>query len=37
LEELIAKKIFLSFIPGLTNAYSIKRFGSIQEIGRAFE
>ncbi|MGV2446483.1 UNVERIFIED_CONTAM: Rne/Rng family ribonuclease [Bacillus sp. ATCC 13368] len=37
LEELIAKKIFLSFIPGSTNAYSIKRFGSIQEIGRAFE
>ncbi|MFJ7306768.1 Rne/Rng family ribonuclease [Peribacillus frigoritolerans] len=37
LEELIAKKIFLSFIPGMTNAYSIKRFGSIQEIGLAFE
>ncbi|MGE7905278.1 Rne/Rng family ribonuclease [Peribacillus sp. NPDC094092] len=37
LEELIAKKIFLSFIPGSRNAYSIKRFGSIQEIGRAFE
>ncbi|MCM3673431.1 Rne/Rng family ribonuclease [Peribacillus simplex] len=36
LEELIAKKIFLSFIPGSRNAYSIKRFGSIQEIGRAF-
>ncbi|WP_241663253.1 Rne/Rng family ribonuclease [Peribacillus simplex] len=37
LEELIGKKIFLSFIPGSRNAYSIKRFGSIQEIGRAFE
>jgi ribonuclease G len=37
LEELIAKKLFLSFIPGPRNAYSIKRFGSIQEIGRAFE
>ncbi|MDR4925364.1 Rne/Rng family ribonuclease [Peribacillus sp. YIM B13472] len=37
LEELIAKKIFLSFIPGSRNVYSIKRFGSIQEIGRAFE
>ncbi|MGG0788069.1 Rne/Rng family ribonuclease [Peribacillus simplex] len=37
LEELIAKKIYLSFIPGSRNAYSIKRFGSIQEIGRAFE
>ncbi|SIQ19420.1 RNAse G [Peribacillus simplex] len=36
LEELIAKKIFLSFIQGSRNAYSIKRFGSIQEIGRAF-
>ncbi|MFH0066487.1 Rne/Rng family ribonuclease [Peribacillus sp. NPDC056705] len=36
LEELIAKKIFLSFIPGSSNAYSIKRFGSMQEIGRAF-
>ncbi|MFE4704761.1 Rne/Rng family ribonuclease [Peribacillus simplex] len=36
LEELIAKKIFLSFIPDSKNAYSIKRFGSIQEIGRAF-
>ncbi|WP_342615852.1 Rne/Rng family ribonuclease [Peribacillus frigoritolerans] len=36
LEELIAKKIFLSFIPGTSNAYSIKRFGSMQEIGRAF-
>lgn len=36
LEELIAKKIFLSFIPGTRNTYSIKRFGSIQEIGRAF-
>ncbi|MEF2093833.1 Rne/Rng family ribonuclease [Bacillus sp. CFBP9009] len=37
LEELIGKKLFLSFIPGSRNAYSIKRFGSIQEIGRAFE
>ncbi|MFJ8067940.1 Rne/Rng family ribonuclease [Peribacillus sp. NPDC096447] len=37
LEELIGKKIFLSFIPGSRNAYSIKRFGSIQEIGLAFE
>ncbi|WP_228467620.1 Rne/Rng family ribonuclease [Peribacillus sp. JNUCC41] len=36
LEELIAKKIFLSFIPGSINAYSIKRFGSMQEIERAF-
>ncbi|MFF2459609.1 Rne/Rng family ribonuclease [Peribacillus simplex] len=36
LEELIAKKIFLSFIPGSSSAYSIKRFGSMQEIGRAF-
>ncbi|MET1180018.1 Rne/Rng family ribonuclease [Peribacillus simplex] len=36
LEELIAKKIFLSFIPGSSNAYCIKRFGSMQEIGRAF-
>ncbi|MFJ9383296.1 Rne/Rng family ribonuclease [Peribacillus sp. NPDC101481] len=37
LEELIGKKVFLSFIPGSRNAYSIKRFGSIQEIGKAFE
>ncbi|MGE7759050.1 Rne/Rng family ribonuclease [Peribacillus sp. NPDC097895] len=36
LEELIAKKLFLSFIPGSKYAYSIKRFGSIEEIGRAF-
>ncbi|MDM5211477.1 Rne/Rng family ribonuclease [Peribacillus sp. NJ4] len=37
LEDLIAKKLFLSLIPGSSNTYSIKRFGSIQEIGRAFE
>ncbi|MGE7877284.1 Rne/Rng family ribonuclease [Peribacillus muralis] len=37
LEELIGKRLFLSFIPGSVNAYSIKRFGNIQEISGAFE
>ncbi|MFD9624907.1 Rne/Rng family ribonuclease [Peribacillus muralis] len=38
LEELIGgKRLFLSFLPGATNAYSIKRFGTVQEISSAFE
>ncbi|MFU2013797.1 Rne/Rng family ribonuclease [Peribacillus butanolivorans] len=37
LEELISKKLFLSFVSGSINTYSIKRFGSIQEIERAFK
>ncbi|WP_285765533.1 Rne/Rng family ribonuclease [Peribacillus sp. SI8-4] len=37
LEELIAKRLFVTFIPGSVNAYSIKRFGSIEEISGAIE
>ncbi|WP_340371797.1 Rne/Rng family ribonuclease [Peribacillus sp. FSL E2-0218] len=37
LEELIGKRVFLSFIPGSMNAYSIKRFGSMKEISGAIE
>ncbi|MFJ7744215.1 Rne/Rng family ribonuclease [Peribacillus sp. NPDC097295] len=35
LEELIAKKLFISYVPGPINTYSIRRFGSCEEIERS--
>ena len=37
LEELIAKKLFISNIPGPINTYSIRRFGSREEIERSLK
>ncbi|MGE7601051.1 Rne/Rng family ribonuclease [Peribacillus sp. NPDC097675] len=35
LEELIAKKLFISYVPGPIHTYSIRRFGSCEEIERS--
>lgn len=35
LEELIAKKLFMSYVSGPINTYSIRRFGSCEEIERS--